>query len=158
MLAALSSGKLSAQEDHTSTNERTGRRDSTANSEHTTSVVGSFDETQHDKTALDSINFDGTPLPDFPSKAPSAPPVPEELSDEEEDALAENSAPISQIDKASLQAEESQEFDWLFEYGLEMDSTILNSPERLDGAALLYGPAVLKGYRILFGSVEQPGG
>jgi cation transport regulator ChaC len=158
MLAALSSGKLSAQEDHTSTNERAGRHDSTANSEHIASVVGSFDETQHDKTVLDSINFDGTPLPDFPSKAPSAPPVPEELSDEEEDALAENSAPVSQVDKASLQVEESQEFDWLFEYGLEMDSTILNSPERLDGAALLYGPAVLKGYRILFGSVEKPGG
>src|SRR5581483_2778139 len=36
--------------------------------------------------------------------------------------------------------------------GLEMDAAILNSPERLDGLALLYGPAMLKGYSIMFGS------
>ena len=98
---------------------------------------------------------DGTLLSDFPIRAPSAPPVPEELSDAEEDAIPKNTAPTHQSSNAS--AEEPQEFDWLFEYSLEMDASILNSPERLDGAALLYGPAVLKGYSILFGSVENLG-
>jgi hypothetical protein len=98
---------------------------------------------------------DETPLPDFPTSAPSAPPVPEELSAVEEDAITENAAPTSH--PAQAPTEEPQEFDWLFEYSLEMDTSILNSPERLDGAALLYGPAVLKGYSILFGSVEDQG-
>lgn len=98
---------------------------------------------------------DETPLPDFPTSAPSAPPLPEELSDVEDDTLAENADPVYQASQAPT--EEPQEFDWLFEYSLEMDTSILNSPERLDGAALLYGPAVLKGYSILFGSVEDQG-
>lgn len=98
---------------------------------------------------------DETPLPDFPTSAPSAPPVPEELIDVEEDASAKNAAPT--YHPAQAATEEPQEFDWLFEYSLEMDTSILNSPERLDGAALLYGPAVLKGYSILFGSVENQG-
>ncbi|GCE17813.1 gamma-glutamylcyclotransferase family protein [Dictyobacter kobayashii] len=49
-------------------------------------------------------------------------------------------------------SDEAQEFIWLFEYGLEMDAAILNSPERLDGLALLYGPAVLKGYSLVVGA------
>ena len=98
---------------------------------------------------------DEVPHPDFPTRAPSAPPVPEELSNVGGDAMAENTAPINHSSNAP--AGEPQEFDWLFEYSLEMDASILNSPERLDGAALLYGPAVLKGYSILFGSVENLG-
>ena len=47
-----------------------------------------------------------------------------------------------------------QEFVWLFEYGLEMDYALLNSPDRLNNAALLYGPAVLKGYTLAFAMVE----
>jgi hypothetical protein len=65
----------------------------------------------------------------FPVEAPSAPPLPEESGDSEQ---------------------EEDEFLWLFEYGLEMDSTFLNSSERLDGLASLYGPAVLKGYELTF--------
>jgi cation transport regulator ChaC len=154
MLATLSSSKLPVWEEGIPAGERIGKRDSVANGKQAVSAMSLFDDSQHAQSARKGIHFDGTPLPDFPSKAPSAPPVPEELSSEEE-ALTEHGAQASQSDRAALG--ESQEFDWLFEYGLEMDSTILNSPERLDGAALLYGPAVLKGYRILFGSVENPG-
>ena len=96
---------------------------------------------------------DETPLPDFPIRAPSAPPVPEELDDAEEDTNEEEAKPAYPANWVA--SEESQEFDWLFEYGLEMDSGVLNSPEQLDGAALFYGPAVLKGYSILFGTVES---
>lgn len=107
------------------------------------------------KLPAPELQEEGTPLPDFPTSAPAAPPVPEELSDDEAEAFAENTVPLSR--PGVTPTSEPQEFDWLFEYGLEMDSTILNSPERLDGAALLYGPAVLKGYRIAFGSVDNPG-
>jgi hypothetical protein len=69
----------------------------------------------------------------FPVEAPSAPPLPEEAGESEH---------------------EEDEFLWLFEYGLEMDSTILNSSERLDGLASLYGPAVLKGYELTFDVID----
>jgi len=84
----------------------------------------------------------------FPTKPPSAPPLPEEPDEygEQEERLV-----------SSKEAPETQAFAWLFEYGLEMDSTLLNTPERLDGLALLYGPAVLKGYRLLLGSYEVAG-
>ncbi|HLG66071.1 MAG TPA: gamma-glutamylcyclotransferase family protein [Ktedonosporobacter sp.] len=97
------------------------------------------------------------PLPAFPSKAPSAPPLPEELSEEEEEELPATVVPISSSGALKQVAEDPQEFLWLFEYGLEMDTAILNSPERLDGLALLYGPAVLKGYSIMFGSAAYDG-
>ena len=51
--------------------------------------------------------------------------------------------------------EHANEFLWLFEYGLEMDVFFLNGRERLDGSALLYGPAVLKGYHITFDAVRS---
>jgi hypothetical protein len=87
----------------------------------------------------------------FPTKAPSAPPLPEELGEREleENVAASTSFPIIEHQRS---AEEIQEFIWLFEYGLEMDAAILNSPERLDGSALLYGPAVLKGYKLVLGA------
>ena len=84
----------------------------------------------------------------FPTKPPSAPPLPEEPDDygEQDERLVAGKGTSSEA--------EAQGFAWLFEYGLEMDSTLLNTPERLDGLALLYGPAVLKGYRLLVGSYE----
>ena len=109
-------------------------------------------------------------LPVFPIQAPSAPPLPEELSDQEEDgavalpdpfpvfnppdpiAIADQPSKVEQpgeLDQAALKA---QDFIWLFEYGLEMDTSILNSSERLAGLAVPYGPAVLKGYRVGFGA------
>lgn len=98
-------------------------------------------------------------LPRFPSIAPSAPPLPEELGEEDEVRSEECSVPDTLCsstgsDKAIMDSG-GQEFSWLFEYGLEMDAEVLNSPERLDGAALLYGPAVLKGYTLVLGSVER---
>ncbi len=86
-----------------------------------------------------------TARPTFPSKAPSAPPLPEELEDSERE---ESTA--GDVEVATLPEDAPQEFIWLFEYGPEMDSTLLNSPERLDGTAFLYGPAVLKGYTLMF--------
>src|SRR5260370_295883 len=44
--------------------------------------------------------------------------------------------------------ESPNEFIWLFEYGLRLLARFLNDRERLNGSAHLYGPAVLKGYRI----------
>lgn len=88
----------------------------------------------------------------FPARAPSAPPVPEETS--EPDPAAVNETPLP--GRPSLPVREQQEFLWVFEYGLEMDPALLNSPERLDGLALLYGSAMLKGYRVAIGSVKPP--
>lgn len=101
-------------------------------------------------------------LPHFPSIAPSAPPLPEELGEEDEarseeivatDTLAAPAVSVSPA-KASMDSG-GQGFIWLFEYGLEMDAEVLNSPERLNGAALCYGPAVLPGYTLVLGSVER---
>jgi cation transport regulator ChaC len=94
-------------------------------------------------------------LPGFPAKAPSAPPLPEELGDQEEGRTINAITPIPQPGQAKAATGDEQGFIWLFEYGLEMDSAVLNSPDRLDGLALLYGPAMLKGYSILFGKVDE---
>lgn len=51
-----------------------------------------------------------------------------------------------------MAARDAQEFLWLFEYGLEMDASILNSPERLARLALPYGPGLLKGYKLMLGA------
>jgi hypothetical protein len=94
---------------------------------------------------------DSAPFPVFPSEAPEAPPLPEELTERSEEGSlnADNTPlPLEQVKPV----DELQEFVWLFEYGLEMDASILNSPERLDGLAFLYGPAVLKGYSIVLGA------
>jgi cation transport regulator ChaC len=107
--------------------------------------------------------------PSFPATAPSAPPLPEEMGEgEEEEAPGSATSTASQsaqaargLDRAKPAVEEKREFLWLFEYGLEMDSAMLNSPERLGGLALLYGPAVLKGYSVMVGEVgthAEPGG
>ena len=91
----------------------------------------------------------------FPVEAPSAPPLPEE-DVEAENESAQDTGKIVAIGTTPLPLEGKAEpvedtgFVWLFEYGLEMDGAVLNSTDRLDGLALLYGPAVLKGYELTF--------
>jgi cation transport regulator ChaC len=78
--------------------------------------------------------------------------VPGKETDEPKSFSADSS--ISTI-KPESSDEQASEFLWLFEYGLEMDVFHLNGRERLDGSALLYGPAVLKGYHIAFDAVRS---
>ena len=96
----------------------------------------------------------------FPIEAPSAPPLPEECGESEQGGEETPGAlEATPLPGRSEPAEELPgEFLWLFEYGLEMDSAILNSSERLDGLALLYGPAVLKGYELTFDVISSRGG
>lgn len=110
---------------------------------------------QHDtRQAADGM------LSAFPHEAPSAPPVPEEAgeADEQEDSIHTNvaveSTPLPLSPTLAMADATEQEFVWLFEYGLEMDYALLNSPDRLNDAALLYGPAVLKGHTLAFAVVE----
>ena len=111
---------------------------------------------QHDtRQAADEM------LSTFPHEAPSAPPVPEEAgeADEQEDRVHTNGAvestPLPLAPDVAMAGATEQEFVWLFEYGMEMDYALLNSPDRLNDAALLYGPAVLKGYTLAFAVVES---
>jgi hypothetical protein len=95
----------------------------------------------------------------FPEEAPGAPPVPEECSPLEETPLPIASRPEKGSAPGSAQpAQERNEFLWLFEYGPEMDSVLLNSPQMLDGLALPYGPGMLKGYELGFGAVRTVSG
>ena len=89
----------------------------------------------------------------FPGRPPSAPPLPEELEDDEQ----EQTASTTDVSVLSEETISPQEFVWLFEYGLEMESVFLNSPDRLNGAAFLYGPAVLRGYTLMFAQETQTG-
>jgi len=89
----------------------------------------------------------------FPMEAPSAPPLPEEslmTGNENESPRVVEATPLPLSGKVGPLEDISAEFIWLFEYGVEMDIAFLNSPERLDGFALFYGPAVLKGYELTF--------
>ena len=96
----------------------------------------------------------------FPPSAPSAPPLPEEDGESEQDGKhALRTVESTPLPGRSESPEEvSAEFLWLFEYGLEMDLSILNGLERLNGLAMPYGPAVLKGYEITFDVVGSPTG
>jgi len=96
----------------------------------------------------------------FPIEAPSAPPLPEECGESEQGGgETPGTLEATPLPGRSEPAEELPgEFLWLFEYGLEMDSAILNSSERLDGLALLYGPAVLKGYELTFDVISSRDG
>ena len=86
---------------------------------------------------------------DFPVEAPGAPPLPEDQEEGEHEAPVVIMPAVSETSVTSEQTTESApEFIWLFEYGLEMDEGYLNSPGRLNGQAHIYGPAILKGYRI----------
>jgi hypothetical protein len=95
----------------------------------------------------------------FPTKAPVAPPLPEECEEVEDDAInMVEATPLPLPGGQQSFDENAPEFIWLFEYGLEMDSAVLNAPEKLDGTALLYGPAILKGYRVVLDAIETPEG
>jgi hypothetical protein len=91
---------------------------------------------------------------DFPAEAPESPPLPEDPTDTRE--------PLSDAQKPQHTpgAVETTlkplpgEFIWLFEYALDMDPLYLNRPERLNGSAFAYGPAVLKGYRLIFEGLD----
>lgn len=92
----------------------------------------------------------------FPIEAPTAPPLPEESSERDENAdeqLDQTPLPLVGMTEAA-----EPEFSWLFEYGPAMDAAYLNSADRLAGAALLYGPGVLKGYTITFDVLNARGG
>lgn len=100
---------------------------------------------------------------DFPVQAPDAPPLPEEPV-HGDGTLREQKAPTPPR-SATYAADGGQEinlpadeFIWLFEYALDMDPLHLNRPERLGGAAFAYGPAVLKGYQLLFEGLEPASG
>jgi hypothetical protein len=85
------------------------------------------------------------PASDFPTHPPEAPPLPEgegEAAESEETRVAHRPA---------------DEFLWLFEYALDMDPDRLNRPDRLNGAAFVYGPAVLQGYRLVFEGLDTHG-
>lgn len=96
-------------------------------------------------------------VPPFPAEAPEAPPVPE-------DPASETAAPGLQEPPGTpgLMADLTpkalaSEFLWLFEYALDMDPALLNRPERLDGSAFAYGPAVLHGYQLVFEGLDTRG-
>src|SRR5216684_1699157 len=77
--------------------------------------------------------------------------------------IKESAAPDVAMEQATPlplpgRPEPPNEFIWLFEYGLEMDAAFLNDRERLNGSAHLYGPAVLKGYRISLDAVASSTG
>ena len=84
---------------------------------------------------------------DFPVEAPAAPPLPEEPEEGRHEASIAT-MPVPSEAPSEQAGESAPEFIWLFEYGLEMDEGYLNSPDRLNGQAHTYGPALLKGYRI----------
>ena len=93
----------------------------------------------------------------LPDNESSQTAVPAELNIKESaipDVTIEQATPLPLPSKP----EPSNEFIWLFEYGLEMDAAFLNDRERLNGSAHLYGPAVLKGYRISFDVVGSSTG
>jgi hypothetical protein len=98
-------------------------------------------------------------IADFPVEAPTAPPLPEEIgASGESGTLAVDRTPLP-LESAATEPEQSaNEFIWLFEYALEMDATYLNNEKRLDGMALLYGPAVLKGYEMTFDVINARSG
>ncbi|HEX7735491.1 MAG TPA: gamma-glutamylcyclotransferase [Ktedonobacteraceae bacterium] len=102
------------------------------------------------------------PRADFPAEAPDAPPLPEEpiknTSVTGEPALTQTQRSETDTAEAELAARgPANEFVWLFEYALDMDPVRLNRPERLDGSAFAYGPAMLKGHRLTFEGLDARG-
>jgi cation transport regulator ChaC len=84
------------------------------------------------------------PVADFPAQPPEAPPLPE-------DGGKALPPPAPGADPPA------GEFLWLFEYALDMDPVHLNRPDRLNGAAFAYGPALLKGYQLVFEGLDAQG-
>ncbi len=102
------------------------------------------------------------PASDFPAQPPEAPPLPEEREKLEAARREGTTLQVPVPDAASMDAKQvratsASEFIWLFEYALDMDPVQLNRPERLDGAAFAYGPALLKGYRLVFEGLDAHG-
>ena len=93
----------------------------------------------------------------FPTEAPEAPPVPEDSADETGASGTQGAATTSGLTGDSTSKTLASEFLWLFEYALDMDPALLNRPERLDGSAFAYGPAVLRGYRLVFEGLDTRG-
>jgi hypothetical protein len=100
------------------------------------------------------------PASAFPAQPPEAPPLPEE-GERLEKARGEGTAQAAPgvVAGGASRAPSSavSEFIWLFEYALDMDPVQLNRPERLNGAAFAYGPALLKGYRLVFEGLDAHG-
>jgi hypothetical protein len=100
------------------------------------------------------------PASDFPAQPPEAPPLPEESEGLEkarsEGAVQPTPGPVA-AGASRVPASAASEFIWLFEYALDMDPVQLNRPERLNGAAFAYGPALLKGYRLVFDGLDARG-
>lgn len=86
------------------------------------------------------------PVSQFPTQPPEAPPLPED-KERAEQAGGADTAPHTPV----------SEFLWLFEYALDMDPLQLNRPDRLNGAAFAYGPALLQGYRLAFEGLDAGG-
>ena len=132
------------------------------------SSTGYRQKSQHsDSFAMGTFGLEKAEVPrGFPTKAPSAPPLPEELEDDiDGDESQRQILGLSFADipswTGSVETGQAQgtvptagqtDFVWLFEYGLEMDVAILNSRERLNGQAHLHGPAVLKGHTLMLGA------
>ncbi|MDQ2717779.1 MAG: hypothetical protein M3Z08_23035 [Chloroflexota bacterium] len=88
----------------------------------------------------------------FPVEAPGAPPVPEEYGRAGSALNVPDETPLpSPHPQEVVATQEPGEFLWLFEYGPEMDEANLNSPQKLNGLALAYGPALLTDYQLAFG-------
>ncbi len=108
--------------------------------------------------------------PEFPLEAPEAPPLPEDQESELVDEAAVTwqasrttqmppaQAPVPETEQEAASHAHLGEFIWLFEYALDMDPVYLNRPERLNGSAFAYGPAVLKGYRLAFEGLDARAG
>ncbi|HEX4716411.1 MAG TPA: gamma-glutamylcyclotransferase family protein [Ktedonobacteraceae bacterium] len=101
----------------------------------------------------------------FPAQAPDAPPLPEEPTsiDEGETEQLPLLTPQPATEPAEGDAGQAprpvaSEFIWLFEYALDMEAARLNRPERLNGSAFAYGPALLKGYRLAFEGLDARAG
>ncbi len=104
------------------------------------------------------------PASDFPAQPPEAPPLPEEgeNSDKARSGTAAPQTPEPRVvsadaKQAPVSSAAASEFIWLFEYALDMDPVQLNRPERLNGSAFAYGPALLKGYRLVFEGLDARG-
>lgn len=90
----------------------------------------------------------------FPVAAPDAPPVPEDAPDSAKLPVIQDASTPSQFAPDAASTALTNTFFWLFEYALEMDPALLNRPERLDGSAFAYGPAVLHGYQLGFEGLD----
>ncbi len=100
--------------------------------------------------------------PEFPLEAPEAPPLPEdqetirnaEIAPPWQDSRSALASSAETVEEEAASRTHLGEFIWLFEYALDMDPVYLNRPERLNGSAFAYGPAVLKGYRLAFEGLD----